>query len=309
MATIKLSDEALLAILHAHPDLRDRIASIAPAVENSKGDLKEADAAEERIVEAMRLLGRERCRGGPRSEWKWRNRKFAADRRCIAKVKKLRWHTKFGEIEILEPQYRFENELGHPFVRSAKVVPRVCSRSLRRAITYFAGDQPFAETRITLREHCGFEMGESTTQRIALGHAERMFEADRTARDFPEAPGRHKDILAHTDGGMVPIVEPGPGQKYNRKGKTLMERGENLPGARRKGRPAAFRVCGAGRLRGEFARSRDRGRRAVDRRPGGRAVWELGEQSTYPIDFYHVCKYLSDAAAKAIKPDAVAQEA
>ena len=63
MATMKLSDEALLAILHAHPDLRDRIASIAPAVENSKGDLKEADAAEERIVEEMRLLGREAMQG------------------------------------------------------------------------------------------------------------------------------------------------------------------------------------------------------------------------------------------------------
>src|ERR1700679_1047242 len=64
MATMKLSDEALLAILHAHPDLRDRIASIALAVENSEGDLKEADAAEERIVEEMRLLGREAMQGG-----------------------------------------------------------------------------------------------------------------------------------------------------------------------------------------------------------------------------------------------------
>jgi hypothetical protein len=63
MATMKLSDEALLAILHAHPDLRDRIASIALAVENSEGDLKEADAAEERIVEEMRLLGREAMQG------------------------------------------------------------------------------------------------------------------------------------------------------------------------------------------------------------------------------------------------------
>jgi hypothetical protein len=46
MATMKLSDEALLAILHAHPDLRDRIASIVLAVESSEGDLTEADAAE-----------------------------------------------------------------------------------------------------------------------------------------------------------------------------------------------------------------------------------------------------------------------
>jgi hypothetical protein len=39
MATMKVSDEGLLAILHAHPDLRDRFVSIALAVENSEGDL------------------------------------------------------------------------------------------------------------------------------------------------------------------------------------------------------------------------------------------------------------------------------
>src|SRR6202522_4029173 len=63
MAAMKLSDEGLLAILHAHPDLRDRIASIALTVENSEGDLKEPDAAEERIIEEMRLLGREAMQG------------------------------------------------------------------------------------------------------------------------------------------------------------------------------------------------------------------------------------------------------
>jgi hypothetical protein len=47
MTTAKMSDEALLAFLGAHPDLRDRFASIVSAVENSEGDLKEADAAEE----------------------------------------------------------------------------------------------------------------------------------------------------------------------------------------------------------------------------------------------------------------------
>jgi hypothetical protein len=106
--------------------------------------------------------------------------------------KKLRWHTKFREIEALEPQYRFEKERERPFLRSAKVVPRGCSRPLQRAITDFAADQPFAQARIKLREHYDFEMGGSTIQRIALGHAERMFEAAQIARDFPEALGRHK---------------------------------------------------------------------------------------------------------------------
>ena len=40
----------------------ERVSSIVRAVEGEGGELKEADAAEERIVEEMRLLGREALR-------------------------------------------------------------------------------------------------------------------------------------------------------------------------------------------------------------------------------------------------------
>jgi hypothetical protein len=59
MGGLELSDEALTAALRAHPELRKRISSIVLAVEGDEGELKEADAAEERIVDEMRLLGRE----------------------------------------------------------------------------------------------------------------------------------------------------------------------------------------------------------------------------------------------------------
>jgi hypothetical protein len=49
--------------LHEHPELRSRFASIVRAVENSDGDLAEADAAEDRLVEEMRLLGRDALQG------------------------------------------------------------------------------------------------------------------------------------------------------------------------------------------------------------------------------------------------------
>src|ERR1700728_3244384 len=61
MVAAKLSDEALLAILEANPGLRERFVSIAMTVADSGGNLKEAleaDAARERNVEKMRLLGR-----------------------------------------------------------------------------------------------------------------------------------------------------------------------------------------------------------------------------------------------------------
>ena len=63
MAMVTLSDEALLAFLQSHPGFRDRVASIASAVGNLDGDLAEADTAEERLIEEMRLLGREALQG------------------------------------------------------------------------------------------------------------------------------------------------------------------------------------------------------------------------------------------------------
>jgi hypothetical protein len=59
MAVGELSDEALVAALRAHPPLRKRVSSIVLAVEGDEDGLKEADAAEERMVEETRLLGRE----------------------------------------------------------------------------------------------------------------------------------------------------------------------------------------------------------------------------------------------------------
>jgi len=66
MATVTPSDAAVCAFLQSHPIFRDRLASIMSAVENSDGNLGEADAAEERLVEEMRLLGREAMQGWAR---------------------------------------------------------------------------------------------------------------------------------------------------------------------------------------------------------------------------------------------------
>ena len=62
MAGLELSDDALTAALRAYPGLRKRVSSIVLAVEGAEGELTEADAAEERLVEEMRLLGREALR-------------------------------------------------------------------------------------------------------------------------------------------------------------------------------------------------------------------------------------------------------
>ncbi len=76
MAVGELSDEALITALRAHPELRKRISSIVLAVEGDERELKEADAAEERMVEETRHLGREALRS-------WAERRVGATEREV----------------------------------------------------------------------------------------------------------------------------------------------------------------------------------------------------------------------------------
>ncbi len=208
-----------------------------------------------------------------------------------------------------------------PFLRGAKVSPSGCSRPLQRAIVDFAADQPFAQVRAKLREHYGFEIGESTIQRITFAHAQAMFEADRTAVDFPEGPGLREPIIVETDGGMVPIVEPGRDEKDKRKGKKLSWREAKLSLAHAQGSRTpvyAGSIEGgvevAGRQLLQCAVRAGFGTNSRVHAVGDGAPWivgqveeQFGEQGSYLIDFYHVCEYLS-AAAEACAPDAAARE-
>jgi hypothetical protein len=212
-------------------------------------------------------------------------------------------------------------------MRSAKVIPRGCSRPLQRAITDFAADQAFALAQLKLLEHYGVEIGESTIQRITLGHAETLhtqslFEAGQASQEFPEKPGRHKHIVAQTDGGMIPIVEPDETQQDRRKGKTLSWREAKLCLVHPKGsRTPVYGgtieggVEGAGQQLFACALRSGFGATSNVHAVGDGAPWIVGQveerfgtQGSYLIDFYHVCEYLG-AAAKAIAPDAAALEA
>jgi hypothetical protein len=193
---------------------------------------------------------------------------------------------------------------------------------LQRAITDFAADDPFGQVPLKLREHYGFEIGESTIQRIALGHARAIFESGRRSLEFPQGPGLHKQVVAQTDGGMIPVVEPAADQKDKRKGKKLSWKEAKISLAHAKG--SRTPVYGGGIEGGVEAA----GQRLFDcavragfgtdshvHAVGDGAPWIVGQieyrfgaQGSYLIDFYHVCEYLS-AAAKTIAPDATAGQA
>ena len=57
--TTTLSDEAILRRLNANPQIKSRIASMLAVVEDAGGDLKEADAAEMRLIKEIRRMGQE----------------------------------------------------------------------------------------------------------------------------------------------------------------------------------------------------------------------------------------------------------
>ena len=59
MAATLLSDEELGRRLEAHPQLRNRMESLLLAVEDEAGDLREADAAQLRLIDEIRRMGQE----------------------------------------------------------------------------------------------------------------------------------------------------------------------------------------------------------------------------------------------------------
>jgi len=59
MESTKLSDEEILRGLQRHPEIKSRVAALLAVVEDSKGDLKRADDAEDRLVEELRRLGQD----------------------------------------------------------------------------------------------------------------------------------------------------------------------------------------------------------------------------------------------------------
>jgi hypothetical protein len=192
---------------------------------------------------------------------------------------------------------------------------------LQRAIVDFAADDPFGRVALKLREHYGFEIGESTIQRIALGHAQAIFESGCCSPEFPKEPGQHKQIVAQIDGGMIPVVTPDATRTDKRKGKTLSWREAKISLAHAKGSRTPVYGGGieggveeAGRRLFTCAVRAGFGADSHVHAVGDGAPWivgqieeRFGEQGSYLIDFYHVCEYLS-AAAKTIAPDAAARK-
>ena len=100
-------------------------------------------------------------------------------------------------------------------------------------MTDFAADVPFARAMDKLVEHYGVLLNESVIRRISLAHGQKMDEDTSLQATWPERAGADW-IIAETDGGMIPIMEPRTDSPDRRKGKVLRWKEAKIALAHRK---------------------------------------------------------------------------
>jgi hypothetical protein len=212
----------------------------------------------------------------------------------------------------MEPQYRKATKRIRPFVQSAQVSHRGCSRPLQRAVTDFGADLPFAQVMDKLVEHYGIVLGESTIRHITEGHAQRIFEVTQHTNPIgPLQSGSRTVVIVEMDGGMVPLVEPDTTRQDKRKGKKLQWKEAKICLAHPQGSKT---LAYGGTLQGDVDTAGQQlmacaiqagfGRNTPVHAVGDGAPWiadqveeQFGAQGGYLLDFYHVCEYLCAAAA------------
>jgi hypothetical protein len=192
-------------------------------------------------------------------------------------------------------------------------------------VTDFGADQAFAQVMDKLVEHYGIVIAESTIRRITEGHAQQIFEAAGLARGvqgWPQERGSCAMLIVEMDGGMVPIVEPDATQSDQRKGKRLQWQEAKLCLAHAQGSKTLVYggtlqgdVATAGQKLFDCAREAGFGRGSYVHGVGDGAPWiadqvedQFGAQSSYLLDFYHVCDYLA-AAAESMVADPAGRKA
>jgi len=217
---------------------------------------------------------------------------------------------------VEEAQYRLGSKRIRPFVNSAKVRNRGCSRPLQRVVTDFGADVAFAQVEDKLVEHYGILLAPSTIRRVTEAHAQAIYAATPVDETWPSEVGCEM-VVVEMDGGMVPTVETDAAQKDRRKGKKLQWKEAKLCLAHQAGSKTLSYggtlqggAADAGKQLFGCARSAGFGKDSRVHALGDGADWialqvgeRFGTQGSYLVDFYHVCDYLT-AASTAIHPGA-----
>lgn len=199
-----------------------------------------------------------------------------------------------------------EKKRSRPFLKTAQVSNRGCSRKLQRAVCDLAADSSFDQASKKLKEHYNVELCGETIRQITEGHAKRAQEFNRGR---PENPEIATQLIVESDGSMVPIVETREGTGDSRKRKELSWKEYRLTALQKTGKldwlytVAYGSVDAVGDGLSMLAKRAGFGDITQVHGLGDGAIWVreqmervFGCQMEFTIDFFHLCDYLSTAA-------------
>ena len=187
-------------------------------------------------------------------------------------------------------------------------------------MTDFGADESFGEAAKKLKEHYGIDVSVTAIQRVTEHHAEIIHNSENESHK--ESLIKTKKVAAGTiiaeiDGSMVPIVERTlpkdviESEVDLRKFRTLIYKEARLAIAHEQGSatPVFAATMGgvteAGKQLRFAVEDVGLGDKTKIHGVGDGAAWiasqfesQFGAQSTYLIDFYHLCDYLSAASKR-----------
>ncbi|WYD81752.1 MAG: ISKra4 family transposase [Candidatus Electrothrix gigas] len=312
MLPLSQEDKELINQLNRHPDIKDRMKSIISIANNDGDGIVTADEAESRVIEEVRRMGNEVLTGWAESRVEKAGEALPSEEKTVRSgKKKICRHSTFGEIDVIEQEYRQPGKRFRPFSESAGITCRGCSLPLQRVVTDFGADHSFGHVPGKLKEHYGITLSASTVRAVTQTHAQHIYDRRKAERieEQPAVTGRYC-VIAETDGSMVPIVVTDKNAEDRRKGKkylwkearlcfahipsetTLKFGAEFQEGVDEAGKNLFDCACRAGFGVGTYLHSVGDGAPWIY----GQIEKQFGDQGNYLIDFYHICEYLEAAA-------------
>ncbi len=223
-----------------------------------------------------------------------------------------------GKISVVEQVFKLERHKIRPFMLTAKVSPRGYSGKLERIMVDFGADGPFAKGVRKVQEHYRVTVTQYALRNATLKHGEMMLESQGTqTMELPEEP-RVPQLIAQMDGCMLPLVgfETKPRTKDRRKARSVCWKETRLCLVHEPGKTDPIFGCTgvggstteAGEQLEQSAIRAGTGSNTKIHGVGDGATWItdqfetiFGTQTSYLLDFYHVCEYLAKASPSCAK--------
>ncbi len=228
----KQNEMSLEARFAKRPHAYARLRQIADMMDQAIAQGCTADEAEAQAVEQLRHWGQEL-----QSDWAQEKQQpsLAAARlehpRDSQHVKKVRWFTTFGVVEICEQLLRLSRRGAQlrPFCLAAGVRHQGYSRPLQRVLADFGAEASFQAATLRVKEHYGVRVPISALPQQTLRHGRAI----TTLADSQKTKAAAQ-LITEMDGSLIPVMEPGGGTD-RRQGKRLFWREVKLCCARAAG--------------------------------------------------------------------------